>query len=87
VPALIAGKNSSGAITLDNPRGITIGGDSFQAACFNPDQSSARVHDWNLTLEREILANTVMRVAYVGNYFSHQDSYDNWNEQIPDYVW
>lgn len=87
VPTVVAGKNSSNVVTFDNPRGITVGEDSFQAAYFNPKQPSSRVHDWSLTVEKEIFADTVLRVAYLGNYASHQDSYDDWNAQMPEYVW
>ena len=87
VPTIVAGKNSANVVDLTNPQGITIGEDSFQAAYFAPSQPSARVYDWNLTLEKEILPNTVMRLAYVGNHSAHLESYDDWNQQMPAYVW
>jgi hypothetical protein len=87
VPTIVAGKNSSNIVNLDNPTGITIGEDAFQAAYFKPSMPSARVHDWNLTLEKEVLSNTIVRVAYVGNHAANQDSYSDWNQQIPAYVW
>lgn len=87
VPTIIAGRNSANAIDLNNPTGVTYGGDAYQAAYFDLDQPSSRVYDWNLTIEKEILPNTVLRVAYVGNHAAYQDSYDDWNQQIPSYVW
>ena len=60
--------------------GITPGTESFQNAYFNPDQPTSRVHDWNLTLEKEIMRDTVLRVGYVGNHATNQDSYDDWNQ-------
>jgi hypothetical protein len=45
------------------------------------------VHDWNLTVEKEIMQDTVLRAAYVGTHAVDQDSYDDWNAQMSDYVW
>ncbi|HWR50929.1 MAG TPA: carboxypeptidase-like regulatory domain-containing protein [Bryobacteraceae bacterium] len=87
VPTIIAGKNSTNAVSMTNPTSIAPGSESFQAAYFDPNQPTSRVHDWNLTLEKEVASNMVMRVAYVGNRATHQDSYDNLNEMIPNYVW
>jgi len=87
VPTIVAGKNSQNAVSFDNPQGITIGGDSFRASWFDPNQPSSRVWDWNLTAEKEIMRDTLLRVAYVGNHSTHLDSYDDLNAQIPTYVW
>jgi hypothetical protein len=87
VPPIVAGQNSANAVDFSNPRGITVGGDSFQAAYFAPSQPSARVHDWNLTAEKEVMRDTVLRVGYLGNRSTHQDSYDDWNAPMPAYTW
>ncbi len=89
VPKYIAGQNTTKAITLNdlNPSSIIAGEDAYNAAWFNPDQPSAKVHDWNLTMEKEIMKDTVVRVAYVGSRLSNQDSYDDLNQMKPDYVW
>lgn len=87
IPTVVAGKNSATVVDFQNPRGITVGEDSFLAAYFNPSQPSPRVHDWNLTVEKEIMRDTVLRVAYLGNHAAYQDSYDDWNAQMPEYVW
>lgn len=86
-PTIVAGKSSAGAITLTNPAGITIGGDAFNETYFNPDYPTARVYEWNLTVEKEIMSNTVARAAYVGNHGAYQESFDNLNSAIPRYVW
>ena len=86
-PGVIAGLNSANTVSLTNPQGISIGDSSFQEAYYNPHQPSSRVHDWNLTVEKEVAPNMVARAAYVGTHSTNQDSYDNWNAQIPAYVW
>jgi len=87
VPTIVAGQNSANAVTFTNPQGLSVGGDTFRASWFNPDQPSSRVWDWNLTAEKEIMPNTLLRVAYVGNHSTHLDSYDDLNASIPSYVW
>jgi hypothetical protein len=87
VPPIVAGKNSANAVSFDTVRSINIGEDSFSNAYFNPKQPSSRVWDWNLTAEKEVMRDTILRVAYVGNHSTHLDSYDDWNAQMPTYVW
>lgn len=87
VPPIVAGKNSANAVEFSNPRGITIGEDFFRAAYFTPKQPSSRVWDWNLTAEKEVMRNTILRVAYVGNRSTHLDSYYDWNAQMNEYTW
>ena len=86
-PTLVAGKNSANAVSFDKPMGVTPGSEFFQNAYFSPHQPTSRVHDWNLTMEKEIMRETVMRVGYMGNHAAYQDSYDDWNASMPTYVW
>jgi hypothetical protein len=87
VPSIVAGRNSANAVTFDRPMGITPGTESFQNAYFLPKQPTSSVHDWNLTVEKEIMRDTVLRAAYVGTHAVDQDSYDDWNTPMSDYVW
>jgi len=86
-PTIVAGKNSSNAVSLTNLGSLTIGEDAFRAAYFTPDQPSSRVWDWNLTVEKQIMPETVLRLAYVGNHSTHLDSYDQTNMPMNSYVW
>jgi len=86
-PTIVAGLNSSDAVTFAKPQGITPGSESFQVAYFNPNQPTSRVHDWNLTVEKEVFSDTLVRVAYVGNRGTRQESYLDWNAAMPEYVW
>jgi hypothetical protein len=88
VPTIIAGKNSTNAVNFDNPQGLSAGTNgSFAANYFDPHQPTSRVHDWNLTLGKELVRDTVLRVGYVGNHATQQDSFENWNKAIQPYVW
>jgi hypothetical protein len=86
-PTIIAGQNSTNAIEVNNPTGIELGGDSFMASYWAPNQPTPMVQDWSLTVEKEIMKDTMVRAAYVGNHASHQELYDNYNLSIPTYVW
>jgi hypothetical protein len=85
VPTIVAGQNSSNAVQLTDPSGLTRG--SPLASYFLPNQPDPRVQDWNLTLEKEVYASTVARVSYVGNRGSNLEQFYRYNEQTPDYIW
>jgi len=90
VPTVVAGKNSSNVINLSDPDGITPGTVNFQDIFFDPHQPSNRVYDWNLTIEKELTSNTVLRMAYVGNRATNQEVVDGLNNSIYDqnpWVW
>ncbi|QOY85442.1 carboxypeptidase-like regulatory domain-containing protein [Paludibaculum fermentans] len=85
-PSIIAGKNSSNAISFDNLSPGALGlGSNFQAAYFDPNQPSSRAHTWNFTLEKEVLANTVVRLSYNGNHGAHLESYQDLNQSLLSY--
>jgi hypothetical protein len=69
VPTIFTGVNSRDAVTLNNTAALTPG---INVGFFNPRQPTPRVHDWSLTLEKELMSNTLARVAWVGNSSTHQ---------------
>ncbi len=85
VPAIIAGVNSRDVLDPNTPGGVTRG--SFRTSYFEPDQPTSRAHEWNLTLEREIMENTVVRAGYVGTHGSRMEQFYTFNEQPNSYVW
>ena len=85
VPTIIAGQNSRTVVSLDTPRGLTRG--SPLVSYFDPHQQDTRAQDWNLTLEKEVVSNTVARVGYIGNHVGNLEEYSRYNENPPDYVW
>ena len=84
-PPVIAGVNSAGVLNSAAARQSTPG--SFSVICFAPDQPSAQAHEWNLTIEREVIPNTVLRVGYVGTHGSNLSQYTNRNDPPNSYVW
>ncbi|MEK7407081.1 MAG: TonB-dependent receptor [Acidobacteriota bacterium] len=85
VPAVIAGVNSKDVIDVQKDPAIVRGEPQF--SYMRPRQPDPRAHDWNLTLEKEVMADTVARVAYVGNHTTGLDQFYRYNEATPAYIW
>jgi hypothetical protein len=81
----IAGLNTpSSIIDINDTRLLTRG---FSVASLDPKHVDGRVMDWNFTVEKEVMSNTVARIAYVGNYSTNQQQYVNYNDATPSYIW
>jgi hypothetical protein len=85
VPTVVAGANSSGVIDQTKPGGVTRGG--FSIAYFDPNQPSTRVHEYNLTVEREVMENTVARAGFVGNHGYNLEQFYRYNQAPSNYIW
>jgi Carboxypeptidase regulatory-like domain len=85
VPTIVAGVNSKDVLDPNEPGGVTRG--SFLTSYFNPHQPTTRAHEWNMTLEREILDNTVVRAGYIGTHGSRLDQYYTFNDSPDNYTW
>ncbi len=85
VPTLLAGVNTKNIISLATADTLTRG--SPYIVYFAKDQPDPRVMDWNLTLEKEIVNNTLVRFAYVGNHGDHLEQYWSFNDAPTAYVW
>lgn len=84
-PTLIAGLNSKDALDLNKAPGISRG--SAIVYYLDPHQPTARAHEWNMTLEKEILADTSVRLSYVGTQGIRLAQYYSYNDAPNDYVW
>jgi hypothetical protein len=86
VPVYISGLNTTSELVQpQDARSLARGSPSV--SYFNREMPEPRVQDWNLTLEKEIMENTVMRLGYVGNHSSRLEQLYRFNEPTPDYVW
>jgi hypothetical protein len=85
VPTVIAGLNSRNAVSLDTTSGLNRG--SAGMSYFANNQPDSRVQDWNFTLEKEIMENTVVRAGYIGNRSSNLEQFYMYNNPTPDYIW
>ena len=85
VPQYIAGVNTPDSIINTNDTRLLARG--FNVGLLDPHHTDGRVQDWNLTFEKEIMANTVMRIGYIGNHGDHQQQEVHYNDATPDYIW
>ncbi|MGH9721716.1 MAG: carboxypeptidase-like regulatory domain-containing protein [Bryobacteraceae bacterium] len=85
VPVYTAGVNTPSSIIDTTDTRLLARG--FNARFIDPHHADGRVQDWNLTFEKEVMPNTVARIAYVGNYGDRQQQWTYYNESTPDYIW
>jgi hypothetical protein len=85
VPVYISGLNTKNLVDPSNAKSLARGccGISY----FNKDMPEPRVQDWNFTVEKEIMSNTVARAGYFGNHSSRLEQLYQYNSSTPDYVW
>ena len=81
---IIAGTNSANVVDATNPIGIARG---TAVAAMAEDQRNLRIHDWNLTIEKQLTSSTVIRFTYGGKHGVNSDQQFNINPQANDYVW
>ena len=88
VPTIIAGVNSASAMSLANPIGITAGSGALQSMFpAQPNQMNGRVQQWNMTLEKEVAKETIMRVVYQGSHSDRLIQAHATNSSMPSNVW
>jgi hypothetical protein len=84
-PQFISGQNTTDLVQPSDARSLSRGccGVSF----FNKDMPDPRVQDWNLTVEKEIMTNTVVRAGYFGNHATRLEQKWVFNDPTPNYIW
>lgn len=85
VPVYISGLNTKDLVQPTDARSLARG--SGGVSYFNKDMPDPRVQDWNLTFEKEIMANTVARAGYFGNHSTRLEQLYQYNNPTPDYIW
>ena len=85
VPTITAGVNSKDALDLNTVTGITRG--TGTVYYLDPHQPTARAHEWNVTVERELIANTGLKLSYVGTHGTRMAQYNSYNDAANAYIW
>jgi len=81
----VAGVNTPNSIiNVNDTRLITPG---FEADFLDPNTADPRVQDWNLTIEKEVMPNTIVRASYTGNHVSRIMQRIGYNDATPSYIW
>jgi hypothetical protein len=85
VPTIFAGVNDLNAISLDPSISLQPG--SANISFFGLHQPDPQVQNWNLTLEKQIIPDTVLRFGFVGNHSAHLEQLLQVNQSTPTYIW
>ena len=85
VPVYTAGVNTPDTIIDTTDTRLLARG--FNVGVLDPYHTESRVQDWNLTFEKEIMNNTIIRIAYVGNHGDNQQQEVHYNDATPAYIW
>jgi hypothetical protein len=86
VPTVISGQNTQNVVQpSDASKSLAPGccGISY----FNKDMPDPRVQDWNVTMEKEIMHDTVARAGYFGNHSTRLEQLYQYNSSTPAYIW
>jgi Carboxypeptidase regulatory-like domain/TonB dependent receptor len=83
-PQYISGLDSINAVDVDNLRGL---GRGQAVRGMGENQPSLRIHEWNLTMEKQISQNTVIRLRYTGKHGVNADQLMEINPQSNDFIW
>ena len=85
-PTVIAGVNSTNVIDVNKTNAIAPGSMN-PLVYFNPHLPTSRAHQWNATLEKEIMNNTIASVSYVGTAGRDLDQSYGFNQAPSSYIW
>ena len=84
-PTYVNGVNSTSAIDLNSPRGISRG--TANVYYFDPNMPDSRVHNWNLSIEKELRGAMVARARYTGSHAADIGQWNTYNNTTPSYIW
>jgi hypothetical protein len=85
VPTYISGQNTTQLVQPTDAKSLARG--CCGVSYFSKDMPDPRVQDWNFTLEKELMSNTVARAGYFGNHSSRLEQLYQFNATTPDYIW
>jgi hypothetical protein len=85
VPTVVAGANSASLMDTAQATGI-VPGKAYEYFV-NPHLPTPRAQEWNLTFEKEVMANTVASVGYIGTHASNLGTEYSFNDATPTYLW
>lgn len=85
VPTYVAGVNTTSVINLNSPN--PVGRGSTGVVGIDPNFPDLRVHEWNLTVEKQISRSMVVRIRYNGKHGVNADQLNEINPQPTAYVY
>ena len=84
-PTVIAGQNSVNVLDITKPPTVLPG---VQVTGLDPNLPTSMAHEWNFTVEAEIMKDTVVRAGFVGTAGRNIEMMQLYNyNPISNYVW
>jgi hypothetical protein len=81
-PDVITGVNSTNAIRIAPPA------PGIQMTALNPDLPTAKAHEFNFTIEHEVVKDTVVRAGFIGTAGRNLEMMELFNRNpVSNYVW
>lgn len=81
-PDVITGVNSTDVLRIAPPP------PGIQITAMSPDMPTARAHEWNFTIEHEIIKDTVVRAGYIGTAGRKIEMMELFNRNpATNYIW
>lgn len=80
-----AGANSVGSIDVNNVSAVGVG--SVGVVGLAESLPDSKIHEWNVTLEKQLSASFVSRLTYSGKHGLDLDQLNELNPQQTDYNW
>lgn len=84
VPTIVAGQNSANVVDLNNPNAV---GRGISVVGVDPNFPNLRIHEWNLTVEKQLTETTVIRLRYNGKHGVNADQLNEIDPAPTSYVW
>ncbi len=84
-PTTVAGVNSANIINTTQVTGIVPG--SANAFFEDPHMPQPKAQEWNVTFEKEVMANTALSFGYVGTHGSNLGTEYSFNDSTPSFIW
>ena len=79
---MITGVNSANAIRIAPPS------PGIQMTALNPDLPTAQAHEFNFTIEHEVIKDTVVRAGFIGTAGRNLEMMELFNRNpVSNYVW
>jgi len=84
-PTVISGVNSANVLDISQPPTV-LPGETINSLA--GDLPTSKAHEWNLTLEFEVMKDTVVRAGYIGTAGRNNEGMEQFNTNpISNYVW
>lgn len=83
-PSIIAGVNSRDVVNMNNPASLNIGNPVY---ALDGNQANLKIHELNLSLEKEFSKNTAIKIRYNYKHGVNADQYSNINAAPSEFIW